>query len=359
MPRRLLLPVLSLLTAAGAAAEEPSPAPTPAPASTTPPAAASPDASLPAATPEAPVLPPATTSSGIGRVLGGMASVAAGYDSNVILSPSNNPTPTQKSSLALGADAAATLRLVDEGDHGIWQEGDHGERLRLTVDGMIRDYPSVSDAQLIRGGIHAVGHERASWGDPGFVVGYNHYDIDRKNAADAANGDLFASHVDHSYRQVDVGLVGAEWLRYYQEPDKTGVYGTVGWNHWYLLGEQADVHRRVEGGLAADVDHARTADNSFWGIIPSVGGRWRVGNGEHLGTYDGGLTVSYEARRYGKEDGMTAEHQGIAAANLTLDAWLCPNASAGLYYIWTHRSSNFTVDRYDRQQVGLRVTSSF
>ncbi len=91
---------------------------------------------------------------------------------------------------------------------------------------------------------------------------------------------------------------------------------------------------------------------------PNVGARWRLGNGEKLGTYDGTITGTYEFRRYGSSDGQ-AERQGIADVQATADAWLCSNASAGLYFIWTHRTSNFSIDRYDREQVGGRITATW
>jgi hypothetical protein len=351
MIRSALLPFLPILAAGALAAEDAPPAATPAPAATTPAGDANASASAAAA-------PPAAPSKPVGQVLSGMVSVSAGYDSNVILAPSNNPTPTGKSSAMIGADASATLDLIDHGDQGLWQDWGGGERMHLTVDGMIRDYPDQSQFQLIRGGVHLVGSERESWGDPGFVVGYNHYDLDRKDAADAANGDLFASHVGKDYRNVDVAILGAEWLRYIQEPDQTGGYGTLGWNHWLLLGDAADVHRRVEAGLSIDGEKARTSGQTFYGVQPDLGLHWRLGSGERLGTYDGALIATYEFRRYGSTNGQ-AEHQGIADVQATADAWLCPNASAGIYFIWTHRTSNFTFDRYDREQVGGRITATW
>ncbi len=245
---------------------------------------------------------------------------------------------------------------MDEQGKGVWEEGEKGERLRLTVDGSIRDYPKQSQYQLIRGGIHLVGYERAGWGDPGVVVGYNHYDIDRKNAADAGNLDFFGSHIAKAH--VDIALVGVEWLRYIEEPDKTGIFGTAGWSHWFLV-DASNVHKRVEVGLAVDGEKARTTPNNFYGVLPSAGAVWRFGGTDsRLGTYDTSLNANYEYRRYGSSGGQS-EHQGIFNAQASADAWLCPNATVGLYVIWTHRSSNFSFDQYTRGQYGARLTASW
>jgi hypothetical protein len=342
--KRSLFLSLSLMTMATISAEDQ-------------PSTAAATSTAPGIQPQVPAEQPApeTHDSSFGHALGASASLEAGYDSNAVLLPDNNPTASNKSGLALGADLAAKLRLIDQEDKGVWTEGDHGERLELSVDGSFRDYPSESTARLLRGGIHLIGHERESWGDPGFVLGYNHYAIDGHSAADATNGNLFASHINKDYTNVDIVTLGAEWLRYTQEPDKTGTYVSLGYSHWYLL-ESGNIHRRLEAGLAVDADHSRLHSESFGGVIPEVGAYWRFGSGQKRGTYDLAANVNYEERWYGGADGF-AEKQGIAAISSTLDAWVCSNSTVGIYASWNHRYSNFDPDAYNRYQVGARLTA--
>jgi len=338
--------ILSLVTMAALAAEDQPAATGTAPTANTPPAAQ-------------PVMPDETheSSSSLANSLGANLVLSAGYDSNAILEPTNDPTATDKSGAAFGVDATGKIRLVDQSGKGVWDEGDHGERLLASVDASYRDYPGVSQAEMLRGGVHLVGHERESWGDPGFVLGYNHYNIDHSSAADATNANIFASRIAKDFRNVNIATLGAEWLRYDVDPDKTGIYTTLGYSHWYML-ESNNIHRRIEAGLAVDADKSRTRDESFVGLIPDIGGTWRYGAGQKLGTYDFVGSYTYEFRRYGSEDG-TQEHQGISDLNASADAWLCNNATFGIYGDWTHRSSNFEANAYTRFQVGARLAANW
>jgi hypothetical protein len=343
---------LCFFAAAFAAAEDktvPSPAAAPAP---TPPAVAAPEAA-----PPAPALTPVAKPAGDQRpgVIGAAASLFAGYDSNIILEPDHSPTATDKSGAAFGGDVKGTLRLVDREGYGLWSSGSHAEKLAFSLSGGVRDYPTHAEADQWRAGAQLTGHERRAFADPGFVLGYNHYDIDHKSAADAANADIYASRISPGYRDVDIALVGGEYLRYPIDPDKTGELAMLGYRHWLLL-RPSDIHRRIELGLTGSLYHAKATFESWYGIGPSASAVWRIGTGQRLGTIDLSGAASYEWRKYGSSAGVT-EKQGLSGASVGADAWTCSHSSAGIYVAYGHRESNFPTDTYSRFQTGVRIAA--
>jgi hypothetical protein len=203
--------------------------------------------------------------------------------------------------------------------------------------------------------VQAAGHERRSWGDPGFVLGYNHYNIDHETAADAVNGDVYASRIGASYRDVDILMLGCEYLRYPIATDKTGELGMLGYRHWFLM-RPSDIRRRIELGLTASLYHARADYESWYGVAPTIAVLWRVGTGQRRGTVDLSGSASYEWRHYGEYAGVS-EKQGLFGVTAAADAWTCSHSTLGAYAGYGHRESNFPIDTYSRFQAGLRLVA--
>jgi hypothetical protein len=288
-------------------------------------------------------------------VIGAAASRFAGYDSYILLEPDHSPTATDMSGAALGGDVKGTLRLIDRDGFGLWSPGTHAERLTFSVGGGVRDYPGHAEANQWRAGAQLAGHERRAYADPGFVIGYNHYDIDHQSAADAVNADVYASRISPGYHDVDIALVGGEYLRYPLDTDKTGGLAMLGYRHWFLL-RPSDIHRRVELGLTGSLYKAKATFESWYGIGPSASALWRFGTGQRLGTIDLSGAASYEWRKYGEAVGVT-EKQGLAGVSVGADAWTCSHSSAGVYVSYGHRESNFPTDTYSRFQAGARIAA--
>ncbi len=283
--------------------------------------------------------------------------LAIGYDSNILLEPDTNPSSSDKQGASLGLDVKGTARLIDAEGKGLTVASGHARRLSATVSVGAHEYSGHPEAELLRIGAQLMGHQRVESWDPGFIVGYNHYDLDRRNAADAINLDLFASRIAPSFEHVDVVLLGGERLVYPLDDNKTGTLLELGYRHWFLI-ERRDIHRRIEAGLGVSSYAANADFESYRGITPSVAALWRIGSGQRLGTYDLSGSAQYEFRQFKSFSGIT-EKQDILGISGGCDAWVCANATAGIYAGVARRGSNLPANEYTRYQIGLRLGATW
>lgn len=283
--------------------------------------------------------------------------LSVGYDSNILLEPDNNPSSSDKQGLSLGLDAKGTVRIIDAEGKGLSVASGHARRLSATVSLGAHEYSGHPEAELLRVGAQLMGHQRVQSWDPGFVVGFNHYDVDRQNAADAINGDLFASRIAPSFEHVDIVLLGVERLIYPLNDNKTGTLLELGYRHWFLI-ERRDIHRRVEAGLALSSYQAGADFETYRAITPSLAATWRIGSGQRLGTCDLTGSAQYEFREFSSFAGIT-EHQDILGVSGACDAWVCANATAGVYAGVARRGSNLPSNEYTRFQAGVRLGATW
>jgi hypothetical protein len=278
------------------------------------------------------------------------ADLAVGYDTNVVFQPDVDPDTTDTEGAAISANASGTLRLIDRDGRGLASDHGRGRRLAASVGAGFREYPGHQEAELGRVSATIIGHQRFGAWDPGFVAGYHHYWLDRENAADVANLEAFASRIQGSFKHVDIVVGGIEALSYPEDSDKSGLLANLSYRHWYLP-ERKNIRRRVEFGISASAMAANAGSASYYGFGPGIGCVWRFGSGEKLGTSDLATKLDYEFRRY-HGDGP---RQGIFGASAGWDAWLCANATAGVFAAFTRRLSDERAEQYARSQAGVRL----
>lgn len=273
-------------------------------------------------------------------------SIGAGYDSNILLQPSESPSSTGSSGLALTAGARATAAVV------------RTQRFKMSVslDGDVSDYPDVTQANLIRVGgglndqldVHGV--------IVGSATGFNAFWLDSKYAATAGSENLYAA--DTWGRNVSIISAGAQVLRYKGNSDSSGIEGEVAYRHWYML-EDRNVRRRAEFSLRLVRFVANAAIDSYTGLGGSLGGFYRLHGGTRpvAGTIDLSARVGLELRRYDRGSiGLERERQAITTYAVTGDVWMCENASVGAFVGYTIRNANISRDTYDRLQAGGRLS---
>ncbi|MBA2479752.1 MAG: hypothetical protein H0V44_03740 [Planctomycetes bacterium] len=278
------------------------------------------------------------------------ADLAVGYDSNAIFQPDVNPDTTDTQGAAIVANGSATLRLIDRDGRGLASDQGRGRRLAAGLGVGIQEYPGHPEAEMGRVSATMMGHQHVGAVDPGFVLGYHHYWLDRENAADVINLEAFASRIRDSFQHIDILVAGAEFLSYPQDEDKSGVLGSLSYRYWYLP-ERKNIRRRLELGLSASLMRANADYASYTGVSPSIAGLWRFGSGERLGTTDLSAKLDYEFRRYAGG----GPQQSIVGATAGWDAWICANATIGIYAAWTRRISEQTSEQYSRYQAGARL----
>jgi hypothetical protein len=329
------------------AATDSPPVPAVAPSASAAPAAANPNADAAA------VPTPRASTPDRWYSLGG--TLSAGYDSNVLLAADTTPSPSGQHSAALGAEAHATVRILDTPGTGL--VGDDTRRLALGASAGYTDYPDHESQRLLRLGGNLVGHQRFGAWDPGVLLSYNHYELDGKAAANVIGGDAFVSHLYPSYQNVDIATAGVQYLAFPRDHDQTGTLLGLGVRHWFLPYAK-DTYRRIEIGLAGSDYLARAHDQSYLGFSPSLGAAWRIGADDpHLGTVDLGALAQFEHRGFRAVNpiGNEREHQQILSLTATGDCWLCANATLGAYGGLARRVSNIPGDQYTRFQVGVRL----
>lgn len=347
---RLFAPVPCLLVCAFALAEDqPVPfAPTPAPAPAAAEAAATPEGAPAPASGEAGTVAftapqrEAPAPDKRERWFSGSLIVGVGYDSNVLLEDSDTPSATEESSLALSADARLRLHAVERDD----------ARLTFIGSAGVDQYPSVSDARQLRGGLGMAAGGR--WGavDPGLVTGLTKVVVDGDLAANAWNIDPYLSITWKG----QVSVIGAQslYIDYPQDDTLTGTLYAVYYRHWLLLDEQV-VHRRIEVGLRYGRNTADAATASYNVLTPSLAGLWRFGDKPENGTQDVALRLSWERRSYDAGTADDGEEQRLLQLAATYDYWLSRYVSVGAQAAHAKRTSTVDLRDYDRTAAGVRA----
>ncbi len=270
-----------------------------------------------------------------------VGSVGAGWDSNILLEPAVNPTSSDISGAGLSADLKVGFRVLNRPEVG--------QRITLSVDGGIAVYPDNHEADLGRFGGAISGTAKLGGFDPGIYAGAHRYWLDGETVANTYGLNPYLAKIWTNH--VGVLTLGANWLDYPEEEDRSGLLASLEYRHWFLLAPRV-VTRRIEVGLRG-VDYSADSDvESFVGVVPFAGALYRIGQGQRLGTVDVAGRVSYEWRNYSDAD----DTQGITTLAASADLWVCRVTAVGLYVVYTDRTSDLVANEYDRTQVGARAT---
>ncbi len=270
-----------------------------------------------------------------------VGSVGAGWDSNILLEPDVNPTASDINGLGVSADLKVGFR--------VWNRPELGQRITLSVDGGLAVYPSNHEADLGRFGGAISGTAKLGSFDPGIYAGAHRYWLDGETVANAYGLNPYLAKIWASH--VGVLTLGANWLDYPDEDERSGLLASLEYRHWFLLSPR-EVSRRIEVGLRGVNYGADSDEESFVGAVPFTGALYRIGAGQRLGTVDVAGRVSYEWRNYSDAD----DTQGIITLAGSADVWVCRVASVGVFAVYTDRSSDIIANEYDRTQVGARAT---
>ena len=273
--------------------------------------------------------------------------LSAGYDSNILLENTDTPTATNAKGMAYSAEVRGNFRLVDNA------------RGRLGVFGSAQfdGYPGNSDANLARLGGGLTAGTSVGGFDPGLVVGYNHFSIDNKAAASAINVNAYVAKVFES--NVSVLGIGSQYVDYVDNDPITGTLYDVSYRHWFLF-EPKRITRRVELSIKAGKNRTHGDDEAYTILTPTVATLYRFGDKPAAGTQDLSGKIQYEMRQYpDPAAGGEAEKQKLLSITAGYDYWLAGWVSAGLYAGYSKRASTDETNRYDRKQVGVRVTATW
>ncbi len=273
--------------------------------------------------------------------------LGAGYDSNILLENTDTPTATNAKGSALSGELRGNVRLVDS------PRG----RLGAFASAELDAYPGNAKANLMRfGGGLTVGKSMGGF-DPGLVVGYNRFFIDHELAASALNVNAFVAKVFES--NVAVLGLGSQYVEYANNDPISGTLYDVSYRHWLLL-EPNRITRRIEFGLKVAKNRTHDADQGYRTITPSVGALYRFGDKPEAGTQDVSGRLQYEMRTYPElSAGGSGEKQKLISLTAGYDYWFANWISGGAYAGLSKRTSTDEDNRYDRKQVGLRVSASW
>ena len=275
-------------------------------------------------------------------------SLSTGYDSNILLESVDNPSSTNSKGVANGSEVHGSYQILS---------GDIG---RLSASGSveINQYPVESTAEMIRYG----GSLAASWTlggfDPGVVVGFNKFYLNRDVAANATTINVYVAKVFE--RNVSILGAGRQYVEYIGNEGSTGSTYDVNYRHWFLLAP-GDVNKRLELSWKISALQAKDSDAAYGTSVPGLGLNWRFGPSKpELGTVDLNSRATYEIRTYRlPSDGSEAERQRLATLGGSGDVWLTEHLTAGLYLGYARRTSNATLSDYNRLQVGARLAANW
>ncbi len=275
-------------------------------------------------------------------------SLSTGFDSNILLESVDNPTATNAKGVANGSEVHASYQILN---------GDTG-RLSASGNVEINQYPVEPTAEMIRYG----GSLAASWSlggfDPGVVVGFNKFYLNRDVAANATTINVYVAKVFE--RNVSILGAGSQYVEYIGNESSTGTTYDISYRHWVLLAP-GDINKRLELSWKMSRLQANDDDAAYGTSVPGLGLNWRFGPSKpELGTVDVSGRATYEFRTYHQPaDGSEAERQRLATLGGSGDVWLTEHLTAGLYLGYAQRVSNVTLSDYNRLQAGLRLAANW
>jgi hypothetical protein len=286
------------------------------------------------------------------KSFGLQAELSAGFDSNVLLDPSNNPQATNTSSAVLSGTVKGTWRVVNQGIN----------RLSLIGIAGIDDYPSFPKSQLLRVGAYATAQTHIGRFDPGLVIGAHEFYLDHKPAATLVTGEARVSQM--TAHELVMGSAIGQYLNYNGQHEETGYLIAGNLRYWYMFNAN-DPRSRIEFGLRIGQYNAQRDDQTYGTVEPSVryaqhlpGRTWLHSVGE-----DFSLTGDAEVRWYHAVPAGTTneprELRRIYTVQSAFDIWLWRFLSVGPYVSYNTRVSNIPLTGYERTQVGGRLIANW
>jgi hypothetical protein len=287
------------------------------------------------------------------RSWSGFTALVGGWDSNVLLQPSNRPNATDERSAVVGGEMRLSWHALRTATG----------RVDLSADGDHTAYPSSHEADLSRAGVRAFGqltvkNETVGRIDPGLLVGAHRYWLSGEGAATSLMATAMITKVKPTW--VGVATAGVVNLDYDNNSAASGSLFEMGYRHLFLL-RDSDSRRNVELSLRGGGYYAESKTDNYATITGSCAGAWRFGERQaEAGTFDINIRLSYELRTYDHPTNSDQqEDQGIFRAGSQAAWWLSRQMSVGPYAVYSQRNSNIDVSDFDRFQVGLRLEAAF
>jgi hypothetical protein len=295
----------------------------------------------------------ASVASNESRSWSGFTALVGGWDSNVLLQPSNRPNATDERSAVLGGEMRLSWHALRTATG----------RLDVSADGDHTAYPSSHEADLSRAGVRAFGqltvkNDTVGRIDPGLLVGAHRYWLSGEGAATSLMATGMITKVKPTW--VGVATVGVVNLDYDNNSSASGSLFEMGYRHLFLL-RDSDSRRNVELSLRGGGYYAESKTDNYATITGSCAGAWRFGERQAVaGTFDVNLRLSYELRSYDHPNNSDEqENQAIFRAGSQAAWWLSRQINIGPYAVFSQRNSNIDVSDFDRFQVGLRLEAAF
>jgi len=342
------------MMAAFAMGEEPTttpPAPTPAPPPVTPPTPESPAASTvkiepgPGAGGRVERQASQSSQASDGR-FSGSVTLGAGYDSNILLLPEEDPGADAADSSVLSIDARLIWRALK----------DSNRQVNIIGAAEYNHFPDIDDQDLLRYGLLGTALFKWQGFDPGFAAGINRFAIDGENAATVVNASVSLNKVVDA-RWVHIPSIDLYWFDYDDDEGASGTLLAAHYRLWWLF-VPGKAHSRLEAGLRVGQYFADADQENYQTLRPAVGAVYRLGEAGTFGSWDLTARAHYDFRQYEDAGGGYGggEKLGIFITQVSADAWLMRNLTAGAYVRYTANQSDVDANDYDRFQVGIRST---
>jgi hypothetical protein len=293
-----------------------------------------------------------TPTPGKPRAFGLQAELNAGYDSNVLLDPSQDPKATNTASSVFSGTLKGTWRAINEGRN----------RLSLIAIAGIDDYPEFSQSQLIRLGGYATGQTHVGRFDPALILGGHRFLLDRKPAATLLTGEARVSQL--TPHELMMGSLTTQYLNYDHQHEETGFLIAGGVRYWYMFTAN-DPRTRLEFAMRVGQYNARRSDQTYGTLEPSArfalhlpGRTWLHSIGEDF-SLSGDAEVRYYHAVPAGTTGGPREIRRIYTVQSAFDIWLWRYLAVGPYVAYNTRVSNIPLTGYDRTQVGARLIANW